>query len=327
VEQRSSHLARVSLKRSTADRKIAHVCLTGGVRDVVIQAIGALDLVTDEVTQPALVSRIRMRSRLVVIDASAMKLEKVCRRLRATKNGWSLAIALVGHNLSDRNASARLCQRVNADVGLPQAAPRALFQEQLERALVERAPLVDFDVLPNAVATEMDTLFGAMSLGSYYDVFGIPTSATGPDIRERFHRLAELCHPDRFRNLLESNPFVHQRVEKIYKRLSEAYHVLEDPVKRAVYDLCLRTMGTLRYDPETLRPSARRELSICDTVEGRLAVTHSLAARSVGDWWRAESALKTALESEPQNGALRALLTSVSSVRAIADHGRRKTST
>ncbi len=320
MEQRSSHLGRVSLKRSSVDRKIAHICLTGGVRDVVIQAVGSLDLVTDEVTQPALLSRVRHRSRLVVIDADVPKVEKLCRRLRMTRHGWSLTIALVGQSLSDRDASARLCQRANADVGLPRSAPRTLFQEKMEEALIERAPLADFGVLPSELVVELDTLFGGMSYQDYYGVFGVPRTATHEDIRERFHRLAELSHPDRYRSLLQGSGFLHRRIENIYKRLSEAYHVLENPVRRAVYDLCLRTRGALRYDPEVLRASSRRELSVCETPEGRLAVVRGLSARSIGDWKKAEDALKDAIECEPENGSLRAILASVSSVRALADH-------
>ncbi len=319
MEQRPNPLGRVALKRTASDRRTAHICIAGRVRDVVIQAVGQLDLVTDEVELVDIPKRLRPRSRLLVLDASTDRIDVICRRVRQHRFGWSVAIVLVGQALVDREHSSILCQRLDADVGLPPSAPRTLFLEQMESALVRRAPLADFGVLPDQVVDELDELFGTLSRSDYYGLFGVPRQARPDDIKERFHTLAQLAHPDRYRVFVSGQKFIHDRINTLYKRISEAYHVLENPVRRAVYDLCLRTEGRLRYEPEALRVSWQRELGVCETDEGRLAVAENLIARSAGDWPKAESALRKAHACEPDNSAIQALLASVSWVRSLAD--------
>lgn len=319
MEQRSNPLGRLALKRTASDRRIAHVCVSGPVRDVVIQAVGQLDLVTDEVQQVDIPKRLRPRSRLLVLDASSDRVDLICRRVRQHRFGWSVAIVLVGQALAEREHSSILCQRLDADVGLPPSAPRALFLEQMELALVRRAPLGDFGVLPDQVVDELDDLFGTLSRSDYYGLFGVSRQAGPDDIKERFHILAQLAHPDRYRAFVRDQKYIHDRINTIYKRISEAYHVLESPVRRAVYDLCLRTQGRLRYEPESLRVSWQRELGVCETDAGRLAVAENLLARSTGDWPSAESALRKAQACEPDNSSIQALLASVSWVRSLAE--------
>lgn len=324
MEQRANHLGRLDLKRTAGDRKTAHIAVSGRVRDVVLQAVGQLDLVTDEVGASTLIKRLRPRSRLVILDAATERLETLCRRIRQHQHGWSLVLVLVGQALADREYAAILCQRLDADVGLPPSAPRMLFQEQMDDALTRRAPLADFGTLPAGVADELDAVFGTLNRVDYYGVFGVSHQARNEDIKERFHALAQLAHPDRYRRFVTDQTFIHDRIRTIYKRISEAYHVLEDPVRRAVYDLCLRTQGRLRYDPEALRVSWQRELGISETEAARLAVAENLLARSMGDWPGAEAALRRAQDCEPDNSAIQALLSSVSWVRSLADQSGAK---
>jgi len=62
----------------------------------------------------------------------------------------------------------------------------------------------------------------------YYAALGLGPEATEEEIRRTYRRLALECHPDRN----PGNP----RAEERFKEISEAYAVLMDPAKRAVYD-------------------------------------------------------------------------------------------
>jgi molecular chaperone DnaJ len=62
----------------------------------------------------------------------------------------------------------------------------------------------------------------------YYEVLGIPRSATTEEIKKAYRRLALQYHPDR-------NPSA-EATEK-FKEASEAFEVLADPEKRRVYDV------------------------------------------------------------------------------------------
>lgn len=62
----------------------------------------------------------------------------------------------------------------------------------------------------------------------YYEVLGIPKTASDDEIKKAFRRLARQYHPD----VNKDDP----NAEKKFKEVNEAYEVLSDPQKRAAYD-------------------------------------------------------------------------------------------
>ena len=67
-----------------------------------------------------------------------------------------------------------------------------------------------------------------MAQKDYYAILGVPRNATLEEIKRAYRRLALKYHPDR-------NPGNKEAEEK-FKEISEAYNVLSDPEKRALYD-------------------------------------------------------------------------------------------
>jgi molecular chaperone DnaJ len=67
-----------------------------------------------------------------------------------------------------------------------------------------------------------------MSKRDYYQVLDVARTATESEIKKAYRRLAMKYHPDR-------NPNDHEAEEK-FKEAKEAYEVLTDPQKRALYD-------------------------------------------------------------------------------------------
>jgi len=66
---------------------------------------------------------------------------------------------------------------------------------------------------------------------NYYEILGVPQSATAAQIKKAYRTLAFKCHPDR-------NPGDDKAEEK-FKELSAAYQVLSSPEKRRQYDAAL----------------------------------------------------------------------------------------
>ena len=80
----------------------------------------------------------------------------------------------------------------------------------------------------------VDELFSHLADGTYYLFLGITPRATPSHIQEAFYRRAEKLHPDRFYNL--SDLELRNKIYEVYKRVAEAYRVLENPAARKAYD-------------------------------------------------------------------------------------------
>lgn len=61
----------------------------------------------------------------------------------------------------------------------------------------------------------------------YYEILGVPRDATGDHIKKAYRKMAMQVHPD-----VTSDP----DAEEKFKQVNEAYEVLSDPQKRAVFD-------------------------------------------------------------------------------------------
>src|SRR3954470_21374872 len=62
----------------------------------------------------------------------------------------------------------------------------------------------------------------------YYEILGVPRTASDADIKKAFRKLAREYHPDVAKNK--------KQAEEKFKEINEAYEVLGDPAKRKKYD-------------------------------------------------------------------------------------------
>ncbi len=76
-----------------------------------------------------------------------------------------------------------------------------------------------------------------MSRRNFYEVLGVPRSASPEEIKRAFRQLAREHHPD-----VNQDPHAAER----FKEINEAYQVLSDPERRALYDRTGRIDGGLR---------------------------------------------------------------------------------
>ncbi|PLV58331.1 molecular chaperone DnaJ [Thermotoga sp. KOL6] len=63
----------------------------------------------------------------------------------------------------------------------------------------------------------------------YYEILGVPRNATQEEIRRAYKKLVKEWHPDR-------HPENRKEAEQRFKEIQEAYEILSDPQKRAMYD-------------------------------------------------------------------------------------------
>ena len=98
-----------------------------------------------------------------------------------------------------------------------------------------------------------------MSGRTHYDVLGVAPSATAEQIREAYRRLAREHHPDRTATSGSAVGAVSMPA------INEAYRVLNDPARRAVYDASLRG-GTQRGPAAPPAASADRSAASASTM-------------------------------------------------------------
>ena len=63
----------------------------------------------------------------------------------------------------------------------------------------------------------------------YYDVLQVAKNSTDVDIKKSYRKLAMKWHPDK-------NPDNSEEAASKFQQIGEAYDVLSDPQKRAIYD-------------------------------------------------------------------------------------------
>src|SRR5947208_9218096 len=68
----------------------------------------------------------------------------------------------------------------------------------------------------------------AVQFKDYYEVLGVPRTATDEEIKKAFRKLARQYHPDVAKTK--------KGAEEKFKEINEAYEVLSDPAKRKQYD-------------------------------------------------------------------------------------------
>ena len=162
----------------------------------------------------------------------------------------------------------------------------------------------------------------------YFEVLMVERTTVPADIKKAFYRESRTYHPDRFFHLEDKE--LKERVNELYKRVTEAYYVLRDDTKRRKYlddisgperDQKLRF--TEAAEVET-RAAAKRQVEeqIGTSPKGRQFYQTGATDAEAGRWASAERNLKMALTFEPANARYKEKLAEVQKV--INDESRSK---
>ena len=146
--------------------------------------------------------------------------------------------------------------------------------------------------------TEIRALDRLLERIDYYRLLRIDRGAQAGEIRSGYHRMRRELHPDRY---LQEPRDLQDALDRIARRLNEAYVVLRDPTRRTAYDRGLAE-GQLRYAEEVAdQVRAEKAAAMGMTPNGKRFYKLMEEDEKRGELQRALGNIKMALTFEPSN--------------------------
>lgn len=103
------------------------------------------------------------------------------------------------------------------------------------------------EALPDSLAEDLesdphlqrlDDLVTRLGAATHYEILSVPAKADAETIQAAYHELARQFHPDRFQSQ-KYTPEIHQKAQRAFAAINEAYYTLKHPDARAAYNASL----------------------------------------------------------------------------------------
>jgi curved DNA-binding protein CbpA len=177
-----------------------------------------------------------------------------------------------------------------------------------------RAQAPDLD---RAQMAELEQRYSKLDEMDYFQILKLDPQAPPVDIKSAFYRESRTYHPDRFFHLKDQA--FKEKINAVYKRLTEAYYVLRDDVKRKRYAADIASPernAKLRFteasEVETKQQVKKeQEEQIGVNPKARQFYATAMKEMDASSWSAAERNLKLALTFEPSNARYREKLNEV----------------
>ncbi len=184
------------------------------------------------------------------------------------------------------------------------------------------------EALTAAQTQQLAAMVEAMDSQDYFQTLGLPPTATKGEIKQAFYRDSRTYHPDRTFHLTDE--VAKQHINTLYKRITEAYYVLRDDVKRTRYLADLAgpdRANKLRFTEATEAEQKAEARKAIDDEFGTVPKARPFFKSAMQDierqnWAAAERNLKMGLTYEPGAARFKEKLAEVQ--KKVEEH--RKTS-
>lgn len=178
-------------------------------------------------------------------------------------------------------------------------------------------PRVAVAGVPPDLVLDLEARVSRLDELDYFEILKLPQGAPPAEIKQAFYRESRAYHPDRFFHVEDAA--LKAKVNDLYKRITEAYYVLRDDLKRKRYLADIQgpeRARKLRFDEASeqeskLATKKEREEQIGTHPKGRHFYQNGMKAADAGRWADAERDLKMACTYEPSNARYKEKLTEV----------------
>jgi len=135
--------------------------------------------------------------------------------------------------------------------------------------------------------------FDQLESQNFYEILNVSRSATQPEIRRAYFRMAKMYHPDR--HIDTELKDMKDLLQHLFRGINEAYTALNSPERRDQYDLDL-SKGIIhgRKEDQTEGPDAKKGSASMQFKEG-------INRFRAQNFWGAEEAFRWALRLDPNN--------------------------
>jgi len=162
----------------------------------------------------------------------------------------------------------------------------------------------EFHPVLKQLATNIDTM-------DYYQILNLAQDATPGDVKQTYYAQSRALHPDNFYQLQDAQ--LKTAVNKIFKRVTEAYNTLRDERKRKMYTANVngpQRATLLRYNEaaeEMHKEADKQEKEVTTHPKAKPIYLQAVQKINNSNWDGAFKDLQTALMFEPGNEKLKAL--------------------
>ena len=176
--------------------------------------------------------------------------------------------------------------------------------------------------MPAVTPSEVRALASLVDELDYYQLLEIPREAPASAVKRAYYAVTRRLHPDANRDLEAAD---RETLERVARRVSEAYQVLRDGGRRKAYDARLATGAGARMQLAEAEAQAEKdalEHHLGRTPNGRRFFNLARADLDRGDLVAAGRNLRTALTFEPGNPYFKKKLDEVMAAQRTAAQQR-----
>jgi len=164
---------------------------------------------------------------------------------------------------------------------------------------------------------QVASLMKVMDDLDYYQILKLDQMAFDDDIKRAYFEESRLYHPDKYYN---EPPEFQAKVTLVFKRVCEAYKVLSDQERRALYTKQISGPDRkkfLRFDPKVMEQEKAKKEDEGQTPMGKKYYLLAKAAIQNKDFKGARINLQLAVKMEPRNSTFAERLKEVEDTLAM----------